>query len=60
MYYHLVRSEIDAAADWAEKAIRQREPLVIYLLLVSLAEELRRSSRWPALAKMMNLPQSIS
>ncbi len=60
MYYHLICSEIDAAADWAEKAIRQREPLVIYLLLVSLGKELRRSPRWPALTRMMNLPQSIS
>jgi hypothetical protein len=40
----------------AEKAIEQREPAVIYFLLLPIAKDLRRSSRWPALAKMMNLP----
>jgi tetratricopeptide (TPR) repeat protein len=56
VYYHLVCSEIEQAADWAEKAIEQREPTIRILLLFPLAKALRQSSRWPALAKMMNLP----
>jgi tetratricopeptide (TPR) repeat protein len=60
VYYHLVGSRIEQAADWAEKAIEQREPLAVFLALLPLALELRRSSRWPQLAKMMNLPQSAA
>jgi hypothetical protein len=56
VYYYLVCSEIRQAADWAEKAIEQRDPTVRFLAL-PLAKVLRRSSRWAALAKMMNLPQ---
>jgi tetratricopeptide (TPR) repeat protein len=56
VYYHLVCSEIEQAAEWVEKAIEQREPTIRFLLLLPLAKDLRQSSRWPALAKMMNLP----
>ena len=57
VYYHLVCSEIEQAAGWAETAIEQREPAIIYFLLLPLAKDLRQSSYWPALAKMMNFPQ---
>ena len=57
--YHLICADIQQAADWAEKAIEQREPGIIYFLL-PFARALRRSSRWSGLAKMMNLPHSIS
>ncbi len=50
--YHFLCDEIDAAADWFEKAIGQRHPAI-----PALASWFRSSSRWPALAKMMNLPQ---
>jgi len=60
IHFHLVCSEIEQAAGWAEKAIEQREPAIMYFLLHPLAKALRRSSRWPALAKMMNLPVSLS
>jgi serine/threonine-protein kinase len=55
VYYHLVCSEIEHAADWAERAIEQREPTIRILLLFPLAKALRQSSRWPALAKMIRL-----
>jgi serine/threonine-protein kinase len=51
--YHLVRREIDLAADWIAKTIEQRDPRVTYML-----PYLRSSSRWPALARLMNLPDS--
>jgi len=58
-FYHLVCSDIESAADWAEKAIEQREPAVRLLLQLPLAKDLRQSSRWPALAKTMNLPEGL-
>jgi len=54
--YHLLCSEIDLAADWAEKAIEQRDPALHAFLRFPYAKELLESSRWPALAKMTNLP----
>jgi Tfp pilus assembly protein PilF len=59
-YYHLVCSEFDQAADWAEKAIEQRAPPILIDLRSPAAEALRRSARWPKLAKMMNLPVTLS
>jgi eukaryotic-like serine/threonine-protein kinase len=54
--YHLYRSEIDAAADWYEKMIEQREPFAVIYSCSSLCKDLRQSPRWPALARKMNLP----
>jgi len=50
--YHLVRLETDQSADWLAKAIEQRDSGVPALLPF-----MRTSSRWPALAKMLNLPE---
>ena len=50
--YHLVRLEFDQAAEWTAKAIEERDPGVLMLL-----PYMRTSSRWPALAKMLNLPE---
>jgi len=55
--YHLLCGEIDQAANWVEKAIEQREPGILFLLRQPLAQTLRSSQRWPALAKMMNLAE---
>jgi hypothetical protein len=54
--YHLDRSEIDAAADWYEKMIEQREPFSVIYASSSLCNDLRQSPRWPALARKINLP----
>ncbi len=51
--YHLVCLEYDQAADWTAKAIEQRDPRVAHFL-----PYMRTSSRWPALARMMNLPEA--
>ena len=55
--YHVVCSEIDAAADSLAKAIAQGEvqPLM-WVGAIDLLRPLRSSPRWPALAKVMNLP----
>jgi len=55
MIYHLICSEIDQAANWAEKAIAQREPSIIGFLVSPAAKDLRASPRWAAIAGMAKL-----
>jgi hypothetical protein len=50
----LLSGELDAVADWAQKAIEQRQIAVLFFLHGH-ATALRTTPRWPALAKMMNL-----
>jgi serine/threonine-protein kinase len=54
--YHILSSEIDAAADWYEKMIEYREPFAVVFARSILTASLRQSPRWPKLAAMMNLP----
>ncbi len=57
-WYHLLCSEVDAAADWYEKMIDAREvfaPVYAHSLYTA---ELRASPHWAKLARMMNLPES--
>jgi serine/threonine-protein kinase len=58
--YHLICSEVNAAADWFEKAIEQRDPIIIPWLRLPLFKPLRMSPRWPKIAAMMNLPDTMS
>jgi tetratricopeptide (TPR) repeat protein len=58
--YHLLCSEIDAAADWYERAIEERDPFAVVFAWIPYGKGLRESSRWPRLAKMMNLPERIA
>ena len=55
--YHMVCSEIDAAADSLAKAFAQGEmqPLM-WFGASDFLKPLRSTLRWPAIAKMMNLP----
>jgi len=53
--YDLHCGHLDSAADWFEKAIAQRDPAMPQLAHSSW---LRSLPRWPALAKMMNLPRT--
>jgi hypothetical protein len=57
--YFLLREDLEATADWTEKAIDQRHPAVFFFLHVT-APALRSSPRWPALARMLNLPEPAS
>ena len=54
--FHLYRSELDSCADWVEKGIAERHP-AMFVFLRSHARELLASSRWPGLAKRLNLPE---
>jgi len=59
--YHVVRSEMEAAADSFAKAIAQGEVQhLMWLGASDFLRPLRSSPRWPALAKMMNLPSETS
>jgi hypothetical protein len=53
---HLLCSELDLAADWYARAIEQREPFALVFANVPMLRPLRQTSRWPQLAKRMNLP----
>ncbi len=56
--FHICCGEIDLAADWIEKAIEERYPMVAHWLQGPIGEPLRASPRWPKLAALMNLPAS--
>jgi tetratricopeptide (TPR) repeat protein len=59
--YHLICGEVDQAADWVVKSIEERYLGTLFFTNVSpLASSLRSNPRWPRLAKMMNLPESVS
>jgi hypothetical protein len=47
---------MDAAADWYEKAVAQRELFAIIFASAPMIKDLRLTPRWPKLAKMMKLP----
>jgi tetratricopeptide (TPR) repeat protein len=56
--YHVVCSEIDAAIDWYEDAIEQRQPFAAGWASAGFFRPLRASPRWPKLARIMNLPET--
>ena len=59
--YHLLGGEIEKAAEWTKKAVEQRDPMVVMLLINPPWGPLLRSSvSWPKLAKTMNLPETQS
>ena len=59
-WYHLLCSEIDAAADWYEKMIEARELFAPVFARSPYTRELRASRHWARLARMMNLPESAA
>ena len=56
--YYLMSSDTELAADYAEKAIAQRQAIVTMFMRMPIARALWASPRWPALATMMNLPDA--
>jgi eukaryotic-like serine/threonine-protein kinase len=58
VWYHLLCSEIDAAAVWYEKMIDAREIFAPFYAQSFYTAELRASHYWPKLARMMKLPDS--
>ena len=60
VWYHLLCSEIDAAAVWYEKMIEARELFAPTYANSLYTAELRSSPHWPKLARMMNLSDSAA
>jgi serine/threonine-protein kinase len=58
--FHLMRSESDKAADWAEKAIEERDPNSLPATCGPNKKFLEAAGRWPAIARMLNLSQAGS
>ena len=58
--FYLVCGDIDNAADSVEKSIKERDPDIMVLLNVAVSRPLRSSLRWPALARLMNLPETTT
>ena len=50
-------SEIDAAAEYYAKMIERRDGRGTWFAAASSLKPLRSSPRWPALARLMNLPK---
>ena len=58
VYFHALCGEIDKAAFWLEKAIEQRHLVSLLLLRGPVGKLLQSSPRWPALLRMVNLPEA--
>lgn len=58
--FYCVCGDVDKAADSVEKAIEQRNPNLVIFLNLAVARPIRSSPRWPALAKLMNLPETAA
>ncbi len=59
-WYHLLCSEIDAAAYWYEKMIDARDMFAVVYARSPYTAALRSSPHWARLARMMNLPDSAA
>lgn len=55
-WFHLLCSEVDAAASWYEKMIEFRDVFAVVFANSPYTQELRASPHWAKLARMMNLP----
>ena len=47
MFYHLLRSEFDAAVDWYEQGIEQHAPFVVVWATHAFAKPLRANPAGP-------------
>jgi TolB-like protein len=54
--YRTLRSELDEAVAWYEKAIEQRDARAPWIIAALFGDRLTSHPRWPALRRMMKLP----
>jgi serine/threonine-protein kinase len=57
--FHLLRNEVDRAADFMARAIDERYPTILFLN-GSIGAALRASPRWPALKRKLHLPETVA
>jgi hypothetical protein len=53
--FHLLCGDVGKGADWAERAIEERDLAILVYLRFALCKELRASHRWPRIVAMLNL-----
>jgi hypothetical protein len=58
VFYHLLRSELNLAAEWYERSIERRELFALICAAAPVTRPLRESAHWPRLARLMNLPST--
>jgi tetratricopeptide (TPR) repeat protein len=58
VWYHLYTGELEEAANWYERVIDERDPFALVYAAAPQLAPLRAHHRWPAIARLMNLPQS--
>jgi tetratricopeptide (TPR) repeat protein len=58
--YHMICKDQDAAVEWLEQSIEQRDLMTIIQIRSPLAALMRACGRWPALARQINLPEQVS
>jgi serine/threonine-protein kinase len=54
--FHAVSDDSEAGTESLEKAIEQRDPRVIVFVRLPIGKVWQASARWPALARILNLP----
>jgi serine/threonine-protein kinase len=54
---HAYRGEVDAAFDWLERAIVQRDTGITWIQVDNLVSDLRRDPRYKTILRKMNLPE---
>jgi eukaryotic-like serine/threonine-protein kinase len=54
--YYLLCGDVNQGADWVEKAIAERDHSMMFYLRMVICRPLKASHRWPAIARMINLP----
>jgi TolB-like protein/DNA-binding winged helix-turn-helix (wHTH) protein len=62
LVYSVMCSEIEQAANWAWKVLEQRDPRLIFIVMLMRSPSrslLRSSGGWPALAARLDIPLSI-
>jgi TolB-like protein/predicted Ser/Thr protein kinase len=56
VWYHVYTGELDDAATWYERVIAERDPFALVYAASPQLAPLRGHPRWPAIARMMQLP----
>jgi TolB-like protein/tRNA A-37 threonylcarbamoyl transferase component Bud32 len=56
--YHWMLGDLNAMANWIEKAIDQHDPTILSMLRQWYGREIRNTPRWAGLMRKLNLPEN--